>query len=170
MAYSEITSTKTVNLTSASGTQTLTYYAGNKNKSTGSVVGNRDKKSITYHFDSTQSWITNVSITNKSDDTTNTAKNISITYNANTGSERSVNLKLKDQTSSYYLIIKQAGTSSSSTSVTKIVWNLTHICSSSSSKDIPSLQISYKLNIGGVNGILYPDEQPQLSWDRAFMG
>lgn len=148
MAYAEITSTKTVNLTSSSGTQTLTYYAGNKEKTTGSVVGNRDKKDITYYFDSTQSWITSVSITNKTDDTTNTAKNIKITYNENTGAERSVNLKLKDQVSSYYLIIKQAEGTPPTPVITEgtkytFKWNFTHSAASSSSRDVPSVEITY---------------------------
>lgn len=108
MAYQEITSTKTINLEPDSGIITLTYYVGNKEKTTGSIAGNIDKKDITYVFDGTSSWITSVILTRIDD----TAKNIKITYQSNTGtSDRQVKLKLKDQTSAYYLILKQYGQS-----------------------------------------------------------
>lgn len=106
MAYAEITSTKTVDLDAAGGTKTLTYYAGNKNKTTGSVVGNANAKTITYNFDTAASWVSSISFTNKDD----TAKNITVVYSKNEStSSRQVNFKLKDQTSLYYLILKQAG-------------------------------------------------------------
>lgn len=103
MAYKEITETKTVELNTDGGTITLPYYAGNKDN-TGSITGNADKKQLVYQFDNTVDWITSVNFTNKDA----TANNIVITYSKNTDtSDRSVNLKLKDQLSAYYLILKQ---------------------------------------------------------------
>lgn len=122
--YTEITETKYIDIESDGGTKTLTYYAGNKNKTTGSVVGNVDKKDITYYFDTTTSWVNTVTFTNRDE----TAKNITVDIAKNNStSSRSVTLKLKDQTSDKYLVITQSARAHTPSTPT-VTWEISSFC------------------------------------------
>lgn len=141
MAYQEITSNKTVNLTSDASTITLTYYAGNKNTSTGSFTGNATKSDITTVIPSTVLWVSKAELSQKDD----TAYNIKITYTQNnTDNVRTCTLKLsnnKSKESAYTITLSQAKINTSINY--NITWDYTIINNSATS--IPHCVLHFQL-------------------------
>lgn len=108
MSYIPITENKTYNISSGAGIETISYYAGNKNKSSNSVTGNAEKSIINPIIDNTVSWITNCTLSKRDD----TAYFIIVEYDENTSSDsRSCTIKLKNNTytTTNNIIIVQQG-------------------------------------------------------------
>lgn len=125
MAYQEITSNKTITLNAEGGvycTADSLYYCGNKSTNTGTIMGNAGKQTIKAYVDPAITWITDVEVSEENDGNKNDIRMIDIYYTKNdSGSERSVNLKLNGMSSSaYYLILKQPKYTESTPSKVKV--------------------------------------------------